>query len=246
MSGLCALDLGLAGLAGDPGSPVHRLDPRAKVVGLLGVTLVAVSTPLLAWPAWVACGVALAAVAAVARVPAREVWRRARLVLPLVLLVAAFAPLLGGRGWQVAVAVAAKATIGTVSAVLLNATTPFPAVLRALEALRVPRTLVLIGGLTYRYLFVVVGEVRRLRAALVARAYRPRTALQAGPVGRAASALFLRTHARGERIHLAMLARGFDGSLPRLDALRFGAAELAFTAALATLVPVRILAEVAA
>ena len=49
------------GVAGDPASPIHRLDPRAKIVGLAGITVVAVSTPLQAWPAFVACALALAA-----------------------------------------------------------------------------------------------------------------------------------------------------------------------------------------
>ena len=61
---LCNHALELTGLAGDPASPVHRLDPRAKVVGLVGVTLVAVSTPLAAWPVFVACAAVLGGVAA--------------------------------------------------------------------------------------------------------------------------------------------------------------------------------------
>lgn len=248
---------GVAGPAGDPGSPIHRLDPRAKVLGLVGVTVVAVSAPLAAWPVWGACAAALAVVAVVARVPPRVVWRRARVVLPLVLFVAAFVPFVrrGGAvhdlgpvavsdaGLAVLAAVAAKATIGTVGAVLLGATTPFPAVLRALEALRAPRLLVLIAAFTYRYLFVVADEVGRLRAALAARGYAPRHALQAGMAGRAASVLFVRTHARAERVHLAMLARGFDGSMPRAAALRLRAADAAFLAALAPLVVVRVVAE---
>jgi cobalt/nickel transport system permease protein len=52
------------GVAGNPASPIHRLDPRAKIVGLAGVTVVAVSTPLPAWPVFAACAVALAAIAA--------------------------------------------------------------------------------------------------------------------------------------------------------------------------------------
>ena len=48
-----------SGVAGDPHSPIHRLDPRAKLIGLAGVTFVAVSTPLSAWPAYVACALAL-------------------------------------------------------------------------------------------------------------------------------------------------------------------------------------------
>jgi cobalt/nickel transport system permease protein len=260
MSGLCAHAPALAGTAGDARSPIHALDPRAKLVGLLGVTVVAVSAPLGAWPVWVACAVALAAVAALARVPAAEIWRRARVVLPLVLLVAAFVPFVrsGGTtydlgplrvseaGLAVLAAVAAKAAIGTVSAVLLNATTPFPAVLHALEALRAPRLLVLIAAFTYRYLFVVIAEVLRLRAALAARAYHPRNALQSAAVGRAASSLFLRTHARAERVHLAMLARGFTGTMPRARTLRLQRGDALFLAALALLLPSRVLAEVLA
>ena len=251
----------IAGVAGDIASPIHRLDPRAKLLGLLGVTVVAVSAPLRAWPVWVACALALLIVAVLARLPAVEVWRRARVVLPLVVFVAAFVPFVrpGGATWSlgpltvseaglgVLAAVTAKATIGTVSAVLLGATTPFPAVLRALEALRVPRLLVLIAAFTYRYLFVVLAEAGRLRAGLVSRGYAPRHALQAAAVGRAASVLFLRTHARAERVHMAMLARGFGGSMPRAEALRLGHADIAFVGLLAVaLLPARVVAEAVA
>ena len=103
-----------------------------------------------------------------------------------------------------------------------------------------PGLLVLTAALMFRYLFVLVEEVRRIRAALAARAYQPRTALQAGALGRAAAALFLRTHGRAERVHLAMLARGYDGRMPHLATLRFGAADAAFVAlVLIALVPLR-------
>jgi cobalt/nickel transport system permease protein len=245
----------LTGLAGDPASPVHRLDPRAKIVGLVAVTIVAVSTPLAAWPVYVACAVALVAVACAARVPAATIWRRARVVLPLILFVAVFLPFFrkGGAthdvgpvtvsdaGLAVLATVAAKATIGTVSAVLLGATTTFPSVLRGLEALRVPRLFTLIAAFMYRYLFVIVEEVHRMRSALAARGYRPRHALHAGPIGRSVTALFLRTYGRGERVHLAMLARGYRGAMPQLVALRFGAGDAAFVGALAgTLLALRI------
>jgi cobalt/nickel transport system permease protein len=255
VSGLSDHALALTGLAGDPGSRVHGLDPRAKLAGLVGVTLVAVSTPVAAWPVYVACAGALVAVAIAARVPATTIWRRARVVLPLILFVAVFLPFFrkGGAthdlgpltvsdaGLAVLGAVAAKATIGTVSAVLLGATTTFPSVLRGLEALRVPRLFTLIGAFMYRYLFVIVEEVHRMRTALAARAYRPRHALHAAPIGRAVTALFLRTYGRGERVHLAMLARGYRGAMPALVPLRFGAADAAFVVALAgTLLVVRV------
>jgi cobalt/nickel transport system permease protein len=257
---LCNHSLELTGLAGDPASPVHRLDPRAKTVGLVAVTVVAVSTPIGAWPVYVGCAVVLAAVAAWGGISAGEIWRRARFVLPLVVLAALFIPLVrtGGdsftlgpltvhqAGLETLAAVAAKATIGTVSAVLLAATTTFPSVLRGLEALRVPRVLILIAAFMYRYLFVIVEEVGRMRAALVARGYRPRNALHAGALGRVATALFLRTYSRGERVYLAMLARGYDGRMRRLSPLAFGRMDAAFVlAVVGLLVPLRVAAGVA-
>ena len=225
------------------------------------MTLVAVTTPLEAWPAYVACAAVLAAVAVTGRVPAREIWRRARFILPLVLLVGLFLPFVrdGGRQWdlgpltihqqglEVFGAVAAKATIGTVSAVLLGVTTTFPSVLRGLEAMRLPRLFVLIAAFMYRYLFVIVEEVGRMRAALAARAYRPRHALQAGALGRVATAMFLRTYARGERVYHAMLARGYRGHMPQLAPLVLRRADAAFVAlVLLALLPLRVAAGVLA
>src|SRR5204862_5694470 len=99
-------------------------------------------------------------------------------------------------------AVSVKASIGTLSAVLLGATTSFPDVLHGLERLRAPKLLVLIAAFMYRYLFVIVEEVQRMRAALAARGYAPRHALQAQAIGRVATALFLRSYERAERVHL--------------------------------------------
>ncbi len=255
----CAHELHATGVAGNPRSAIHRLDPRAKLIGFAAITVVAVSTPLRAWPAYAACAVALVLAAAVAGVGPRTIWARTRIVLPLVLLVAVFVPFVrrGGAtvdigpltvseaGLETFATVSAKALVGTVSAVLLAATTSFPDLLHALEFLRAPRLLVLIAAFMYRYLFVIVDELRRMRAALVARGYRPRHALQAAALGRVATALFLRTYERGERVHLAMLARGWRHTMPRLDVLALQRADALFLAAVAVLVPLRILAEIA-
>jgi cobalt/nickel transport system permease protein len=245
-----------SGVTGDLRSPIHQLDPRAKLLGFAGVTVVAVSTPLHAWPAFVACAAVLVATAVLAKVPARTLWRRARVVLPLVLFVAVFIPFaragdpvdlgpvtVSEQGLATFAAVSAKAILGTLSAVLLGATTSFPDVLHALERLKAPRMLVLIAAFMYRYLFVIVDEVTRMRAALAARGYSPRTALQAAAIGRVATALFLRTYERAERVHLAMLARGWGQSMPRLDVLAFRRADSVFLAAVAAvLLSTRVLA----
>jgi cobalt/nickel transport system permease protein len=248
------------GLAGDPASPIHRLDPRAKIVGLAGITVIGVSTPLHAWPAFVACALALAAIAAIARIGPAVVWPRVRVILPLVVFVAAFVPFVRGgpalevgplslseAGLATFALVTAKATIGAIGAVLLGATTSFPDILHGLERLRMPRLLTVIAGFMYRYVFVIADEARRMRSALAARAYRPRHLGQVAALGRMVTGLFLRSYERGERVYLAMVARGYAGTMPRFAVLAFRRADAAFLVALAlTLLPLRVLAEVAA
>ena len=227
MSGMHAL--AATGPAGDPASPVHRLDARAKLLGLAGLTVVAATAPAAAWPLLCGCGVLLAAVALVARVPPSVLWRRARVVLPLVALAAASVPFVrtGGAdhavgplsvsdaGLTVFALAVAKAAVGTLSAVLLAATTSVTDALEGLRRLHVPALLVAIAGVTWRYVFVLAAELARMRTALAARGHRPRHLLQTAATGRLATALFLRAHARGERVHVAMAARGWTGTPPR-------------------------------
>lgn len=253
--------LATAGIAGDPASAVHRLDARAKLLGLAGLTVVAATSPASAWPLLPGCAALLAAVAVGARVPARVLWRRALVILPLVVLAAASLPFVrhGGAeyrlgplavsetGLAVFGAAVGKAAVGTLSAILLAATTTVPAALDALRRLHAPPLLVAIAGVMWRYVFVLAGELSRMRNALAARGHRPRHLLHGAATGRLATALFLRAHARGERVHVAMAARGWRGVplAPAGAALR--RADVAFVAALAG-VPLllRVLLEVPA
>ena len=258
MSGVHALES--AGLAGDPASRVHRLDARAKLVGLAGLTLIAATAPRAAWPLFAGCGVLLAGVALAARVPAAVIGRRVLVVLPVMALAAASLPFVHAGGAERALGplqvsdagllvfgtAIAKAAVGTLSAVLLAATTTVPAALDGLRRLRAPALLVAIAGVTWRYVFVLAGEVGRMRTALAARGHHPRHLLHGGATGRLASALFLRAHARGERVHVAMAARGWSGAPPRAARRALTRADVAFLAALAGLpLAARVLVEVA-
>ena len=247
MGALSNHSLELTGVAGKPGSPVHRLDPRAKIVAFVAITVIAVSAPLELWPVYLVCALALAVLAVIARVGLGEIWRRGRWVLPLVLAVGIFVPLVrtGGTAHELGpltvheagLAVFATVAIKSLYRGLLGGAADrddlVPRRSQRAQAMRMPCVLVLISSLMYRYLYVIVEEVGRMRAALGARAYRPRNALQAGAIGRLASALFLRSYERGERVHLAMLARGYRRRMPRLVPLRLTPTDGAVVAALA-------------
>jgi cobalt ECF transporter T component CbiQ len=105
---------------------------------------------------------------------------------------------------------------------LLTLTTSWPRLLAALRALLVPRLLVLVLGMAYRYLFVLLDSVSEMVTARKART------VAGGKDGRGArtaagfsgGALFGKAHSLSEEIHQAMLARGYCGEARTLE--RFG------------------------
>jgi cobalt/nickel transport system permease protein len=207
-------------------SPVHHLAPEAKVAAVLLFVLGMTLTPREAVWAFGLDAAALVAVARVAHVPLRFVATRAIVVLPFLVL-ALLVPIVGQgervdvlgvslsqeglwAGWAIAV----RALLGVSASILLAATTELPDILRGLERLRVPKVLTQIAAFMLRYLEVIVGELGRMRTAMTARGYDPRWLWQAKPIATGAGALFIRSFERGERVHAAMLARGYTGAMP--------------------------------
>ncbi|MPZ87174.1 MAG: cobalt ECF transporter T component CbiQ [Nitriliruptorales bacterium] len=217
--------------AGD--SPIHRLDPRAKIIGLIGVVLVTVSTPEGAWPAFAAYGVLLLALWAIARLPLGHVLRRMVIETPF-LIAAGFLVLV--RGPVAGGTLAVRITLSVLAVILLSSSTPFPDLLRGFQRLRAPALIVMIVAFMWRYLHVIGDELRRMRIAREARGWRPRTLWQArGAIGATIAALFIRSLERGERVHLAMTSRGYAGGVPSgmVVPLTLRRADLAFVAGLA-------------
>jgi cobalt/nickel transport system permease protein len=65
-----------------------------------------------------------------------------------------------------------------------------------------------------RYLDVITEEMRRMKIARLSRGYDPRWIWQAKALASSMGALFIRAYERGERVHLAMVSRGYSGTMP--------------------------------
>ena len=207
-------------------SVVHRLAPQVKVVAAFAFVTAVALTPREAVWAFGIDAVALGAVVRLARVPAGFLLPRMAVVAPFLALAVLLPFVAVGRqvdvvgvplsveglwgGFNLAV----KALLGVATSLTLAATTEVPRLLRGLERLRVPGILTQIAGFMVRYLEVVVGELRRQRVAMTARGYDPRWLWQARAIAASSGTLFVRSYERGERVHAAMLARGYDGVMP--------------------------------
>jgi cobalt/nickel transport system permease protein len=208
---------------------VHRLEPHTKLVAVLAFALVVVLTPVHAgWAPLAYAGflVLLLAVAAVARVRPGRLLRGLAVEVPfvffaLLLPVVSRGPRtdvlgvpLSESGLAAGGSILAKATLSVLAATLLAATTDPRALLRGLERLRLPSVLVQILTFMIRYADVISGELRRMKVARESRGFRGRHLGALRVLGPAAGSLFIRSYERGERVHLAMLSRGYTGRLP--------------------------------
>lgn len=108
----------------------------------------------------------------------------------------------------------AKGTLGVLASLTLAATTEPHDLLAGLERLRLPHLMVQIIGFMVRYLDVVTSQMSRMKVARISRGFSARNPRHWPVLARSAGALFIRSYERGERVHLAMLSRGYTGRLP--------------------------------
>ena len=212
-------------------SVAHRLPAHVKLIGLVAFVLAVVSVPEQA-PGVLGLLLALSAAVLVSTgVAPRHLAPRMMVALPVVVLALvlpfvatgadrALGPLtVSAAGLTAAWAVLAKGLSGVFSGVAFAVTTHPPDLVAGLQRLRAPTLVVLVVSFMVRYLGVVTDELSRMRVARESRAFRGRGP-RAWPVLAASSgALFVRSYERGERVHLAMLSRGFSGRLPTTSAV---------------------------
>ncbi|MFJ3839043.1 cobalt ECF transporter T component CbiQ [Streptomyces sp. NPDC090054] len=225
-------------------SPVHALPPHCKIAAVFAFVVVVVSTPREAMWAFGAYAVLVAAVAAVARIPAGYLLRRLLIEVPFV----AFAVLMpfvaeGERvevlGMSLSVSglwgawnVLAKGTLGVAASVVLASTTELRSLLLGLQRLKLPPLLVQIASFMIRYGDVITGELRRMSIARRSRGFEAHGIRHWGVLAKTAGALFIRSYERGERVYLAMVSRGYTGSMPVIDDVSATRAQWAYAAVL--------------
>jgi cobalt/nickel transport system permease protein len=220
-------------------SPLHRADPRVKLLLTLGFVLASALLPDGAWAAFIMLLSLVTSAALLSQIKLASLLRRSLLALPF--LLAAFPLLFNipgdilaqftvfGRvvsislpGLEKFLTIALKSWISILAAILFTAVTTFPQVLTALRALKVPRLLVALIGLMWRYLFVMVATAARLLRARESRSggcQQPGVrsggslAWRAKVTGGMAGSLLLRSIERSERVYAAMLSRGYDGEI---------------------------------
>ncbi|QSV45644.1 cobalt ECF transporter T component CbiQ [Geobacter benzoatilyticus] len=234
-------DLNRLELLAEGDSAIHRLDPRAKVIVTLFFIVMVVSfgryevsglIPFVLYPV---------VIVAVSGIPPAVIVRKLLMIIPFAAVVGLFNPIFDREplmmfgnlevsgGWISFLSIIIRAALTVGGALALVAVTGFTGVCMALERFGVPRPFVVQLLFLYRYIFVLGDEGVRMARARELRSFAERgMGLQsyAALIG----SLLLRTWDRAERIHMAMLSRGFRGAFHVRREYRFGRRELVFTA----------------
>jgi cobalt/nickel transport system permease protein len=219
-------------------SPIHDMDPRFKLVASFLFVFGVVVGPALRPLEFALLFALLLAVTVISRVPVRWLLTRSAIVLPIALSIAAFAPL--GRATEFSVAgiveayaenytmiwaIASKSWISAYTMLLLSATTPMPLLFKGLASLRMPTIFITLLTFLYRFTDVFGNQLRTMRHAVASRAPQLHGLGLIRLYGNLAGNLFIRAYERGERIHDAMLSRGYTGVLPTTGTLSAGPAD---------------------
>ncbi len=213
-------------------SPIHTLDPRAKLITTLVFIVTVVSfhkytlsglLPFFVFPLYLLIR---------AELPISQVLKKLLIALPFAFFIGIFNPLfdqvpmlqLGpltvSGGWVSFFSILLRFTLTVTAALTLIATTSFTGICMAMEKLGCPRVFALQLLFLYRYLFVLIDEATRLIRARALRTFHGRgRGLKV--FGSLLGQLLLRSIERAQRIHLAMNCRGFDGDIRMRQPIRF-------------------------
>ena len=207
-------------------SVVHSLPAHPKIIAALLFIFTVVATPITWWFNFLGYFVLIVSVALIAKIPLRTLFTRALIEIPFVFF-AILMPFFGKgevvtvgpfdlyqEGLIAAAGILIKGTLGVLTAITLSTSTTAREMLRGLEKLKLPTLMVQIASFMLRYVNVVNDEMERMKVARESRGFSA-TGIQHWKIlATAAGALFIRSYERGERVHLAMLSRGYTGVLP--------------------------------
>ena len=225
-------------------SPVHRLDARAKLLAVVGYSVVLISFDRYAVADLTPMAVLPLVLLWFGRVPVRFALKRVAILCPFILMLVLMSPIYDrvpravtfcpwhgtvSGGWLTAADIAIKFALGLMALTAMMCTTRFALLLEAMRRLGMPQVVVLQLGFLYRYLFVLIDEAMRVRRARDFRgaALAPASRRLAA-VGGVIGTLFIRTLDRSQRVQLAMSARGYRGEPHSLSRLRLTALDVWF------------------
>jgi cobalt/nickel transport system permease protein len=212
-------------------SPLYPFDPRVKLVStillIVAIALMQEFTPLLLVMAF------LLILIGISRVPFGHVGKSFILALPFIVF--ASLALIYSSGYFAGLLMAMRISDSVLALLVLVSTTPFFDLLKALQWFKCPRIFSILLLFTYRFIFILIGEMDRMRMSRKARGFSggkhifDKGAMRT--IGYTAGMTFFRSYKRAGNIYNALLSRGYTGEIKTLEIPRANARDAVFASA---------------
>ncbi len=189
-------------------SPIHLLPTIAKLLTSVGLIASTVSVNISHEWFFAMVTVVLAVISIATTIPWKFIVGRLLILEPFALGIAVMA-LFQQNGTAIFLSIIVKSTLCLLTVLLLSNTTPFSELLLTLKRFGVPRLLITVLALMYRYLFVLIDEAERLSRARSSRTFSRDRLSRWHTLASLIGQLFVRSTERAERIYSAMSARGW-------------------------------------
>lgn len=225
---------------------IHRLDPRIKIISFLFFILLVVFTRPNSIFTFALYGIVISTLILLSKIPIKYILKRSLVIVPFVLTIAIFIPFFkkgqvaGGYsfgtlkltvtydGLMILWNVSVKAILSILCTILLMTSTRFSDLLKALERLKFPNLFIMILSFMYRYIFVIVDELMKMRQAKAARSVGGSKWFHTKVLTNMIGVLFMRAYERGENVYLAMCSRGFNGQIKTMNNFQLKMSDLCF------------------
>lgn len=206
-------------------TPLHCIDPRAKITVTVIYLITVLSTPLTRLSELILYALYPILLAAMGGFGFPAIFRRSLIVLPFVFFVGVFnifydtAPgfpigdFVVTRGWVTFTALLLRGLLSVQAIILLIDSTGCYALCRALQRMGCPSICSSLLLFIYRYIYVLIRETVCISRAVNARSFG-RSSYPLKVWGQIIGQLLIRTFDRATIIGQAMAARGFNGALP--------------------------------
>jgi len=194
-------------------SPLHKIDARIKIITFISCILFTIFTPVEAFGCFSLYIIILMTLVFVSKLPVSFVLRRSLVIIPFVLLISLF-NLAVNKDILFFLNILIKAYISILCMILLSSTTRFDELLKGMQSLKCPKLIIMILSFMYRYTFILLDEILRMKRAKESRQIQKATNwFEIKTIAQMIGSLFVRSYERGERVYYAMCSRGFKGDV---------------------------------
>lgn len=220
-------------------SPLHGLDARIKILATLVFMAVVMSFPRHDVSPLLPLALYPVVLISISGLPGGYLLRKLLIVAPFAIMIGIFNPLLDtspafkmwnleiSAGWLSFVSILIRFILTVTAALALVACTGINDICAGGQRLGLPRLFATQLLFLYRYIFVISSEANRMVRGASLRSYGKRH-LALREYTSLLGHLFLRSAGRAERIHLAMLSRGFNGEILPVRETGLHTADFAF------------------